>query len=433
MIANLALVLLAATATDAAPQVLTLDEALAMARAQQPQVRQAAATTQAAFARADESLAPLLPQVSGSGSYQRETANYASRPGSLPSQISSGSSSGSWNTVNYYSLGLNANVLLYDFGQTSSRWRASQASAAAQKSGERTTLDQVLYSVRIAYFQARAAKDLVTVAHDTLANQQKHLEQTQGFVEVGTQPEISLAQARTSVANARVQVITAENLYETAKAQLNQAMGVEGPTAYDVADKTLPAVEREDGSTDALLGEAVAARPELSALASQVHAQELTLRALRGSFGPSLGFSTGFSDVGEQASNLTWNWNAALSLTIPIFQGGLTKAQVREGEATLAALRAQLDGERQQVRLDVEQARLAVRAAKAAIEASAEALINAGNLLKLAEGRYETGVGSIIELGDAQVALTSAAQQKVAADYQLAQARAGLVKALGRD
>ncbi len=433
MIPNLALLVLAAAAPAAEPRTLTLDEALATARAQQPQVRQAAAATQAAAARVDESLAPLLPQVNGSATYTRETANFTSRPGSLPSQISGSAGGESWNTFDYYGFGLNASVLLYDFGQTSSRWRSTQANAASQRDSERTTLDSVLFSVRTAYFQARAAKGLVKVAHDTLANQLKHMEQTEGFVEAGTQPEISLAQARTDVANARVQVIAAENSYETAKAQLNQAMGVESPTPYDVADETLPAVPGEDGTTEELLTEAVQARPELSALANQVRAQELTVRALRGAYGPSLGFSTGFSDAGERISGLVWNWSAAFSLSVPVYQGGQTKAQVREAEYNLTGLRAQLDGQRQQVRLEIEQARLAIRADKAALDATAEALANARVQLQLAEGRSESGVGSIIELGDSQVALTSAAQQRVQAEYILAQARAGLLKALGRD
>ena len=324
-------------------------------------------------------------------------------------------------------------MLLYDFGQTRSRWRASQASAASQKDTERATLQQVLYAVRSAYFQARAAKGLVKVQSDTLANQQKHAEQTEGFVEAGTQPEISLAQAKTDLANARVQLIAAENSYATAKAQLNQAMGVEDPGEYDVADETLPSVDGEDGETGALLDEAIQARPELAALANQVRAQELTVRAIKGAFGPTLSLSTGLSDAGEQFSNLTWNWTTGLALSFPIYQGGQTKAQVREAEANLAAVKAQLDGERQQVRFEIEQARLAIRADKVALDATAEALANARVRLQLAEGRYESGVGSIIELGDSQVALTSAAQQRVQAEYILSQARAGLLKALGRD
>ncbi len=121
MIANLALVLLAATPPAAAPRILTLDEALAAARTLQPQVRQAAAATEAALARTDAAMAPLIPQVSGSGNYSRETANYASRPGSLPGGIGGGGSSSSWATSSYYNFGLGASVLLYDFGQTRSR------------------------------------------------------------------------------------------------------------------------------------------------------------------------------------------------------------------------------------------------------------------------------------------------------------------------
>ena len=209
-------------------------------------------------------------------------------------------------------------------------------------------------------------------------------------------------------------------------------MGVEESTEYDVADESPAPLDGEDGTLDSLVDEAVKARPELAALAGQILAQELTLRSIKGSYGPTLGASTGLSDVGSNIPGLTWNWSAALTLTIPIFKGGLTDAQVRESEAGLASLRAQYDLEHQQVRLDVDQARLAVRAAKAAVEASAQALVNAGDLLRLAEGRYEAGVGSIIELGDAQVAATSAGQQKVQSDYSLAEARAGLLRALGR-
>ena len=111
----------------------------------------------------------------------------------------------------------------------------------------------------------------------------------------------------------------------------------------------------------------------------------------------------------------------------------LVHAQVREAEANAAGAVAQLDILRQQIRLDLDQARLAVRAARESVGAAQEALINARERLRLAEGRYETGVGSVIELGDAQVALTSAAAQAVQADDRLATARAQLLHALGRE
>jgi outer membrane protein len=142
--------------------------------------------------------------------------------------------------------------------------------------------------------------------------------------------------------------------------------------------------------------------------------------------------STSLTDAGSELGNLAWNWSAALTLTWNLFGGGQTTSQVREARANASVLRAQLDVLRQQVRLAVEQARLAVVAARASLDATKEAATNARERLRLAEGRYQAGVGNVIELGDAQVAMTSAAAQEVQAHYQLANARAQLILALGR-
>ncbi len=413
-------------------KVLSLEQALRTARENQPQLRQAHASTQAAHARANQSLAPLLPQVSGTASYQRTTANFSARPGSVPSQFSGAGASNSWSTFNFFNFGLSASQLLWDFNRTSGQWEAAKAGAEAQGYSEKTTLQQVLLSVSGAFYNARAQKALVSVAQETLANQQRHLEQTQGFVEVGTRPQIDLAKVRTNVANARVDLVNAQNGYATARAQLNQAMGVEGPTDYDVADNPLPPVEGEESGIDILVEQAIKARPELAALANQIRAQQLTAGAIQGGFWPSLGVSTAFTDAGQDLSALGWNWNAQATVSWQIFQGGLTKAQVAEAEANLRGLRAQLDAERQTVRLELEQARLAVRAAKETLAANAEALTNAREQLRLAEGRYQTGLGSSLELSDAQLALTSVEAKRVQADFSLSSARAQLLKALGR-
>ncbi|HEX4619952.1 MAG TPA: TolC family protein, partial [Myxococcaceae bacterium] len=304
--------------------------------------------------------------------------------------------------------------------------------AHSQEDTEKATLLQVVLIARTAFFQARATKDLVQVAKDTLKNQDAHLAQTKGFVQVGTQPEIALATAETNRANALVQEITAENNYEVAKATLNQAMGVEQSTSYDVNNDSLQAVADEDADTDKLMVEALAARPEFAAVEHQLEGQRDLRSAAFGGYFPTLSAQTNFTDNGTSLNNLTWNWNAALVLNWSIFSGLLSPAQVREQDANIASLEAQRDALRLQVRLGVEQARLAVRAAKTSFAASQEALLNANEQLRLAEGRFKTGVGSIIELGDAQVTQTNAAAQKVQAEYSVASARAQLLQALGR-
>jgi outer membrane protein len=432
-LAVLALLLsaLSARAETTVPPVLNLDTALRIAREHQPQLVQAGAESDAAQARVGTAFSPLLPQVEGSAGYQRGTANSTGRVGGLTPQTNTGGVQ-SWDTYNDWSFGLSARQLIYDFGQSLDKWGAARASAGAQRQSELATRLQVSLNVRTIFFDARASKALAQVARETLSNQERHLAQIQGFVEIGSRPEIDLAQVRSDLANARLQMINAENSYETAKARLNQAMGVEAATNYEVADETLPPVEKEDQATDPLFAEALAARPEFAALSEGIRAQELTLGSIKGGYWPRLNLSTGVTTGGAEFDNLARNWSGGVSLDWPLFEGRLTRAQVIEARAKLLSLKSQFETLRLQVRLEVEQARLAIRAAKAAIEAAADAVVNARKRLELAEGRYQTGVGNMIELGDAQVALNNAEAQKVQADYNLAAARARLLQALGR-
>jgi outer membrane protein len=428
-------------AAEPEKQVLTLDEALRMARINHPQLHVSHAQTEVSQAKVNEARAPLLPQVSGAASYQRATDN---PPGSSTSTLTStststsiststsSSSSSSWNTYSGYKASLTASELIYDFGQTTGKWNAAKATLRSQEENERNSSVQVAFNLRSAYFTAAAARALLKVEEETLNNQEAHLRQIQGFVEAGTRPEIDLAQARTDRANAKVQLINAQVAYDTDKALLNQTMGIERGTEYEVVDPPAEVVPGEDDSTDGLLPTALKARPDLLSLARQIEAQELTMKSIKGGYAPSLSVSTSMSDSGSDLGNLAWNWSATLGLTWQIFGGGITDEQVREARANTAVLRAQYDLQRQQVRADIEQARLGVRSTKAAIEATHEAAVNARVRLGLAEGRYQAGVGNIIELGDSQVALTSAAAQEIQAVFNLATARAKLLQALGQ-
>ena len=411
-------------------RVVSLEESTQSALKRQPQLRQARAATSAAVARGDQASSGRLPQIVGTAQYLRETGNFALRPGATLA----GGAVPPWSstTYNFYNFAVTATQLIYDFGQTPDRAHAARANADAFRESERTTEVAIVLAVRRAFFTARAQRDLVKVASENLANQANHLVQIQGFVAVGTRPEIDLAQSKTDVANARVQVILAQNAYDVAKAQLAQATGAEAGLDFDVADDDLPPVPDEDAPTEALLARAFAARPELATIERQRRAGELTVRSAKGAYGPTLA-ATGFAqETGIALDGLVPNWGVGATLTWPILQGGLTRGVVDEAQANLEGLDAQSEVVRLQVRFDLENARLSLRAAKATIVGSDEALANAKERLRLAEGRYQAGVGSAIELGDAQIALANAAAQVVQAHYNLATARAQLLAALGR-
>jgi len=410
-----------------ARETITLDAAIDLALRSHPSETQARANVEVASARVVENRAQYLPQVVGTGEYQRMTYGPTHKPG-VPA-----SSTSSWTTTSdYFTLGGTASQLIYDFGQTSDRWSSAQASESAATYSEHAVQVQIISNVRKAYFQARAQRDLIDVAAESVANQKMHVDQIQKLVVEGMRPEIDQATAETGLANAQVQLISAQNAYNLACAALSQAIGQSTAVRYEPGTDDMPPVADEDAPIDRLLESALRDRPELASFAKQRLAQQKMVSAAQGSYGPSLQAQASLAGTGVNLDNLAPNWWVGALLTWSIFQGGLTQGQVAEATATLHSINAQEDTFRLQVRVDVEQAALAVKAARASLTAALVALENAKKQLQLAEARYAAGMGSVIELSDAQVTRTTAAAQEVSARFSLASSRAALVGALGR-
>lgn len=423
-------------------QVLTLKDAERQAEAHHPALEVGAQAAAAADARAVENRAALLPQVTATASYRYSTANRTIRIGTpaiaIPT-LTTGARAPSTALYDYLNTGLVASQLLYDFGQSGQTWRAAQLLGESAALDARTIHLGVLLDVRVAYFAARARRELVDVAREDLANQRKHLDQVQGQVDVKQRPPIDLAQARANVGAAELRLISAENDEALARAELGRAMG--SPRAEDdleVGSDELPPIPGEDGSLDELVARATRGRPDVASSERQIQAQERLLAVARGSYGPSLHVTLSATDSGPMFDdgpfewrNLRWNYAAALVLSWPIFEGGRTVGRVREARANVGqatARRAVLD---LGLRVEVERARRSLAAAKAEIGVAETTFDNARERLGLADGRYAAGVGTALEVSDAQLAYTIASAQRVQSRFDLATARAQLLHALG--
>jgi outer membrane protein len=433
-----------------AGRALRLDDAIEAGLRSHPTAKQAHAQTTAAEARADEAKAPYLPQLSAVASYQRvRRANFAgtglisgttnvgtgttgtgTAPGAAPTTTITAATDPSG--VDVFTFGGSATQLIWDFGKTSESYKAANRLVLAAEAQEKVTAQSIVVAVRRTYFTARTQKALVGVAQESLVNLERHLFQISEFVSAGVRPEIDLAQARTDLANGRAALIDAENAYGIAKAQLGQAMGDFSGTDFDVVDDDMPAIDGEDLPPETLFAKAVAARPELALFQRRVDAQTRTVSAVKGTYYPSLAASAGASETGTALSALGPAWNVGIGVTWPILEGGLRRAQVREAEANVQSAEADLAVERLQIRVDVHQAALNIRAAKATQSAAEDAATNARERLRLAEGRYLSGLGNAIELSDSQLAMTTAQSQLVQAKIRLSTARADLLSALGR-
>ena len=428
-------------------RVLHLGDAEDLALKNQPTLRQSHAQTEAADARVEETRAPGLPQLTGVASYQRlRSASFGGRATTGTTTSVGGASTGGTSVgstsisasnssgVDIFQFGLSFSQIIVDFGQVYNKTRAAKRAASSFEATEKVVARTAIQNVRRFYFAARAQKALVRVATETVTNLQRHLDQIQGFVRVGTRPEIDLAQAKTDLANGRLSLITAENAYSIGKAQLALAVGdttLQG-RSFDITDDELAPIDGEDAPVPQLTQKAIQSRPELLAYERTIDSYDLVARANKGAYAPTISATGSASESGISLGSLGPAWNVGVSLAWPIFQGGITRGTIREAQANASAARAQLDAEKLQIGLEVEQAEIALVAAKASRAVADDVLFNANERLRLAEGRYAAGVGSVIELGDAQLALTNAAAQIIQTQFQLSSARADLLAALGK-
>jgi outer membrane protein TolC len=414
LVAFVLIVLVTLARADTLPKK-SLDECIEFALAQQPRLKAAGSTVEAARERVWQSTAAYLPQVSANYAANRRKAT----SGSLTGGGGSFGGPPSARTFNFYSTGLALSQVLFDFGQNLAlihRAKELESSAAADAQTEH---DAIVFEVTQAYLGLLAAQRLRVVADETVRQNQQHLDLAQGRYEVGFAPRFDVTQASVQLANAELAQVTARNNVTLGRETLRNAMGMSTPLDFDVVDvlSQPPVKLGEDEAVEI----AYENRPELVSIAAQQKAQALQIDALTKDYLPKVTGGANYTWSGSQYPlQDTWNIGAAVNLSV--FNGGLTTAQVGEARANLAVLQANAETLRQNVQLEVRQAMANVREGAEAIRVTEKARRQARENVELAEGRYSTGVGSIIELTDAQASLASAEANLVQAlaNYRVA-------------
>ncbi|HEX9053139.1 MAG TPA: TolC family protein [Anaeromyxobacter sp.] len=420
----------APSAAAAGPRTLTIDDAIAAAVANRPTIRASREAAAAAEAAAREARGALLPQIGLAGSYTHARVWNARTPATA---VAAGAPATSGSSSDSSSATLSGDLLLWDFGQTANRWRSARSSARAASDDARATVEASILEARQAYFGVLAAIALDRVAADTLANSAKHLADTETMVQTGTRAPIDLAQLRTQVASARAAKVRTGNAIRTARTRLDVAMGTPGRADYEVATPDVPALAIEQRPTDALFADAVQARPELASLRASIDAGAYALRAADRLLWPSIHATAGGNGAGADVYDPTWTASAGVTLRWTLFDGLTSRATADAARARMEQTRAQLDDAGQQVWQQIDTALADVASGRAQLPAAEEGVAAATDLLGLAEARYREGVGSSLELADAQLSLANAQAQRIQTEYDLASARARLLSSVGQD
>jgi outer membrane protein TolC len=417
---------------------LTVEDAVRMARANHPTVGAARRGEDVARARVREAWAPILPSLQGSFGYLPQTANPSFGP-SFARALSAGSAKPTTlpNTLdlyNYWSVQLGIQWTLFDFGRVYYAWRAAREGRVAAAEGTDVAALQVEFDARSAFYNALAAEQAVAVARESVATQQRHFDQMKGFVEVGTRTRVDLAQSQADLASAQLTLVKAIGMLDGARATLAGALGVDHFAPVTLVPPPETSEAEAVPAADTLADEAVARRPEprqFEAMKRQAIQQSKSSRA---GYYPTLSLGLGPTFAGTAIGSLTPNFQVSLVLSYPALGLNplLVSGQVHEAEANAAVAAEQARGARLALRIEAAQAKVALETARGELATARLLLAAAKERRDLADARFGAGVGTTLELSDAEQAYVNAEGQVIQAQVDLGIAHARIDRIYGR-
>lgn len=408
---------------------LTLQQAIDTAIQNLPQIRAAQEGLHAAEAGVKEARSYYYPDIhffaeNLEGTNNQATSSYLTLP-SIPRTGIRGNDS---NISNNFIGGLVLNQTLYDFGRTSSQLKVSKAGARAATYGVEISRQDAILNVKQAYFILLATQRLIDVNKASINKLEKVSEMAEKGYEIGLRPKIDVSTAKTNLIDQQTTLIRTMGQLKNAKAALNHAMGLDSPHSYEVED--ILGRKEVNESLKELQKIAYMERPDIMETLAKEEGAKSEVDAAKSNNYPLVIGSTSVNSRGSGDSDAS-NWDAAVILDVPL-NWHKVRHQVEKAKAQLAKANHQSQVIRQQIALEVEETYNDMLSTKERISFAQQNLEQAKERLQIAEGRYKSGVGNIIEVTDAQAFLANADAGYIQALYDHNRAVAQLERAVGK-
>jgi len=432
-------------------RAVTLPEALAYARAHQPAVRAALARIAEERANAAVPRAAWYPFLGATAQVLEGTANNttASTFGTdvldLPriggTKSNPTAADGRWKPYASTLAALGGSQEVFDFGRIAAASAAADAQVTvAQRAADAVALDVAL-GVEEAYFAVNAAKSILSSAQQAYERARVHRDYAQAGVRSGLRSPIELTRAEADLTRFDTARIRAQGGVTAAEAVLAAAVGAPDP-ALDAAN--VPTTPRELPALPDALRAAEAKEPQLQAAIASLRAQEQQTRAIGASMRPDLQLSAtisgraGGAPPSGDARTINGfvpevpNWDVGLVLAWPLYDPVIA-ARRDASRAVEQVRREQIDLQREQLVSTVERAYVSVDVARRALPSLQREVEAAQANYAQADARFKAGLGTSVELADAEALRTDAEIRLTMGVFDLAKARAGFGRALAEN
>ncbi len=410
------------TAAAGIPPSVSLQQAVDIAAAKSPVLAAARANYQLTQIPVQLARTAIFPLVSGTGTTTHSNAgNVAGR-----------------STGVFTSNGLSATLrqLIYDGGKVIAQIHQARAAAVAGAGTYERSLETLSFSVAQAYYLYLQAQATVQVDKQLVRLNQANEALVGAQVQTGVAPRIDLVTAHVPTVQAEVTLIQAQGTAASALGSFANQLGLDANTLVQPLSNTpanpattlVNVLPYEQAVTRAL-----ALRPDYLAAQSTVLAQKYNVQVMRSALLPSLSGTASYGTASTTVNGGGYMPNSTfgLTLSIPLYDQGVTRAETEIAQADLDLAVAQLAQTKLTVELNVQQALVSVISDQAAVTQAVAALQSAQISLKAAQAQYKAGVINLYSLLQAQTNLTSAETTEVTAIYTLRQAEQNYIYALG--
>jgi outer membrane protein len=330
--------------------------------------------------------------------------------------------------------GVLASQLITDSGRTPNLVASSKLHAQASEQNYQATQFDVLLGVNMTYFDVLRDQALVRVAQETVSARQTLSDQVTTLAQNNLRSQLDVSFADVNVADAKLLVLAAQNTLQDAYAQLARALGTDQAVAYQLVDEPLPANLPPD--SNALAAQAIATRPDVARLRFEREAAYKFAGAEADLARPTVSAVgvAGFLPYINQptATPIPGRYEGvAVTVEVPVLNGGLFAARHTAAELSAREADQELRDFQEGVARDVRVAWANAATAFQRIDVTAQFMRSAALALDLANGRYNLGLSSIVELTQAQLNLTRAEIENLDAKYDYQSNYATLQYTLG--
>lgn len=333
--------------------------------------------------------------------------------------------------------------LVADFGQRSAKMNQAEALLDAANSMHDSALQEVFFNAAQAYFDNLSTLAMLTAYEESEKVAKESLAAASAKFKAGVGLLTDQLQAQTAFAQARLDRTKAEGEVKNAHGALASAMGVVANTRFEVKARGKQLETTEFVTTaDEMIRQAVESHPSILAAKAKLRAATENIKAVTADGLPTVTFNAertrndqlGQSQLaGVPASNVyTDTSTLGLQVNVPLFEGFARKYQVQSAEAESQVRSAELNKATQQVTLDVWKSYHALISERENLRVTEELVENSYEAFKVAQGRYNAGVGNIIELLNAQNAWSNAKQQNIKSLSAWRVARLKLASSMGK-